>query len=366
MGVKRIEIAMAINGTNARLNNPSTWSPSTLQLLDAVACALIAALMLVRSRASASGSYLIRGLAERDQHAWNLALLEREADLLRQRIETVSPKNRPHYTPKARFEILQIIRLRRWKLEVAAARFAIHPNTLRIWIKEMNQCGKAGRLFASPINKISEAGRWLVHQIRELCPEKEFGTRTIAMQFIRIGRQLSRSSVQRILREKKPRQPGTPAKPLSKQTDIPPYHILRPNQINQTWHLDLTTIDLILIRFYVAAVVDGYSRKLLVLKVYMDAPSTRQMLYLVTACVRSFGKPRFLVTDHGCQFRGKFKRALKKKPLGIEVAKGTKDRSKQFNGKVERFFKTFKLWQRLTLFARKINWIQRRLDIFRE
>jgi len=82
--------------------------------------------------------------------------------------------------------------------------------------------------------------------------------------------------------------------------------------------------------------------------------------------VKKFGKPRFLVTDHGCQFRGKFKRALKKKPLFIEVVKGTKDRSKQFNGKVERFFKTFKLWQRLTLFARDKNWIQSRLDVFRE
>jgi hypothetical protein len=50
---------------------------------------------------------------------------------------------------------------------------------------------------------------------------------------------------------------------------------------------------------------------------------------------------------------------------GIEVVKGAKDRSKQFNGKVERFFRTFKLWQRLTLFARKKDWIQRKLDIFR-
>jgi len=76
-------------------------------------------------------------------------------------------------------------------------------------------------------------------------------------------------------------------------------------------------------------------------------------------------KPRFLVTDHGCQFRGKFERAMARKPLQVDVVKGQKDRSKQFNGKVERFFKTFRLWQQLTLFARKKDWIQLKLDIFR-
>src|SRR3954462_13417717 len=96
-----------------------------------------------------------------------------------------------------------------------------------------------------------------------------------------------------------------------------------------------------LVRFYVAAVVDGCSRKLFALKVYKDAPATRNMIALVKSCAKTFGKPRFIVTDHGPQFRGKFKRTLNK-PLGIQVVKGNKDRSKQFNGKVERFFKTFR------------------------
>ncbi|HYG77644.1 MAG TPA: integrase core domain-containing protein [Planctomycetota bacterium] len=40
--------------------------------------------------------------------------------------------------------------------------------------------------------------------------------------------------------------------------------------------------------------------------------------------------------------------------------------TRQFNGKAERFFKTFRLWQRLTLFARREDWIQRRLDVYRD
>jgi hypothetical protein len=33
---------------------------------------------------------------------------------------------------------------------------------------------------------------------------------------------------------------------------------------------------------------------------------------------------------------------------------------------VTRFFKTLRLWERLTLFARRVEWIQRRLDAYRE
>jgi transposase InsO family protein len=45
--------------------------------------------------------------------------------------------------------------------------------------------------------------------------------------------------------------------------------------------------------------------------------------------------------------RRRFKSALKKRK--VDLLKGGKDRSKQFNGKCERFFKMFKLWRRLTL-----------------
>jgi transposase InsO family protein len=139
---------------------------------------------------------------------------------------------------------------------------------------------------------------------------------------------------------------------------------LRPETVNRVWPLDLTTVDLLFVRFYVVAVVDGFSRKLLALRVYKDAPASRNMIALVKNTVKRFGTPRFIVTDHGCQFRTEFKRFLKK--LKIDLVKGCKDRSKQFNGKCERFFKTFKLWQRLTvLFAGKDH-IQRKLDIFRE
>src|ERR1043165_2496864 len=87
---------------------------------------------------------------------------------------------------------------------------------------------------AAPFNKISGRVRWLVHEIRRLCPERKFGTRSIAMRLIRAGVQLSRASVQRILREKPPKPP-TPRLLNSEQSV--PHTILRPAAINRTWHL---------------------------------------------------------------------------------------------------------------------------------
>ena len=113
-----------------------------------------------------------------------------------------------------------------------------------------------------------------------------------------------------------------------------------------------------------AAIVDGFSRKLLALKVYKDAPATRNMIALVKVCVKTFGTPRFVVTDHGCQFRAWFKAAMEL--MEIEVVKGRRGRAAQFNGKCERFVKTFKIWQRATLFAWKLDWIQRRLNVYRQ
>lgn len=147
---------------------------------------------------------------------------------------------------------------------------------------------------------------------------------------------------------------------------MPPFHLLRPARINRVWHLDLTTFEFLWIRFYIAALLDGFSRKLLALRVYRDAPTTDDMLRLVKRPVRNYGAPPVLITDHGCQFRKRFQRSLKES-RGITVVKGRpeKERACRFNGKAERFFKTLKLWQRLTLFAWKISSIQRQLDIYR-
>jgi transposase InsO family protein len=344
-----------------------TWPRPVRQAIDAIAVALGAVLMLVRARAAESLSPLVRAFADRDVIFQDRELLRREADILRSRDADTPPQRRSHYPPESRLAILQLMRLRHWTVEQTAKRFALHTNTIRHWLKEFNQSPTAP-LFtgAAPFNKLSQAAQWLVHEVRALCPEPEFGTRQIAARIVRAGIKLSRSSAQRILRKPKPPKPPAPAKaaPLEQKSEAAvPYHILRPTKPNRTWHLDLATIDILWMRFYVAALLDGYSRKLLGLSVYRNAPKTSNMLVLFRAAVRRFGKPRFLVTDHGTQFRSRFRQAVKR--MKVALVKG-RVRSCQFNGKAERFFKTFRIWQRVTLFAWPTRSIQRKLDIYRD
>jgi transposase len=302
----------------------AVWPASIRRAVDSIAVMLMQVYMIARGRAASSASPVVRTLAGRDEEAWKLAIREREVGVFRRRIEAMPPHSRPHFLDEDRFEVLQLMRLRGLSMKQAAERYVLHSNTIRGWIRQFRTGHDVGAFFGrAPFNKISDAGRWLVHEIRRLCPEREFGTRSIAMAIVRAGIQLSRSSVQRILREKKCVAPA-PSKPASIKdpAKVEPHHILRPEKPNRTWHIDLMTIDFFWVRFYVAVVLDGFSRKLLGLCVFRDAPASMDVWRLMKTCMAEFGVPRFLVTDHGCQFRTWFRRLVEKR--GIALVKGRK------------------------------------------
>jgi transposase InsO family protein len=286
------------------------------------------------------------------------------------RIGAMNSQRRPDVLPGDRFEVLRIMRLMGWSAQQAATRFVLHVNTIRDWKRKFLKREDVGGFFGpAPFNKLNEAVRWLVHEMRRMCPHLALGTRTIARMIVQAGLRISRSSVQRILREEPPKKrvrravaPGG--------TDTIPYNVLAPRQTNRTWHLDLTVVTVLWCQFHIAALMDGFSRKLLTLRVFARTPTWKMMAALVRQAIIIYGKPRFLVTDHGCQFRRRFRKAVKQ-GLGIQPVRG-KVRSWTFNGKVERFFRTMKLWWRLSLFpwaydklgmARKM---QVRLDIFQD
>ena len=80
-----------------------------------------------------------------------------------------------------------------------------------------------------------------------------------------------------------------------------------------------------------------------------------------------FGTPRFIITDHGSQFGETFAKLVLGLNFGIDVVRGPA-RHPEFNGKVERLFRTLKLWQRVAcaLCIPNHNGIQLYLDRFRE
>jgi hypothetical protein len=78
---------------------------------------------------------------------------------------------------------------------------------------------------------------------------------------------------------------------------------------------------------------------------------------------RKHGTPRFLITDHGGQFQKMFHNQIN--ALGIEHIL-CRVRSPAMNGKVERFFRTFKIWLVATLKPRDMKAFQRRLNSYRD
>ena len=83
------------------------------------------------------------------------------------------------------------------------------------------------------------------------------------------------------------------------------------------------------------------------------------MVRLVRSAVRTFGKPRFIICDHGGQFANRFTTTIEAD--GITIVKG-KVRQPSFNGKVERLFRTLRTWLRVAVLPISVRPLQRRLD----
>ncbi len=297
-------------------------STTVFRLVDSVAIAMSQAYQLARVRLASASSPVLRLMVDRDQALSEVALLQREIDIFRTQREQMPSHRRPDYSPEQRLAILQLRRMRGWNIRRTAERFVIHPNTLRLWIKAAEERNNSQLLAGTIVwNKLDDAVSWTVHELRRLCLEPEFGSRTLARYIIRAGIQVSRSSAQRILRESKPKYPPRRARPaMAKPAGTKPYHLLRPNYPNHVWHIDLLTLRLLWFRWTVVGILDGFSRKLLALHVYSRTPRARDIAALVRRKIKEYGKPRFIITDHGTQFRRTFHQTMKQ--LKIKHVRG--------------------------------------------
>jgi putative transposase len=318
---------------------------------------------LTRVRIASAGSPIQQLTIRRDNEATRACIQQRRADILCANRANAPPHRRFHFTASQRLEIIQLMRLADWNIEQTAANFVVHPNTIRAWIQAIEGNGRTALLDGAMMwNKIDDAVRWAVQELRSLFPEKEFGTRTIAGHLVRAGIQLSRSTVQRVLREPMLEKPPRKPRPAMKEpAGVKPHGLLKPKKTDHVWHSDITQIRVLWFTFFVAAILDGFSRKILALKVYRKTPCARNMGALVRNAAASHGSPKYIITDNGSQFRKQFGKAMRRQRI-CQIR--TRVRSPFLNGKIERFFRTFKLWQRLMLMAPTAGGIQRRLDGF--
>ena len=76
-------------------------------------------------------------------------------------------------------------------LKSTAERFVLHRNTSRSRIRSLGGKGQPNLLEGAAVwNRIDDAVRWAIHELRRLCPEPEFGTRSIARHVLRAGVQV--------------------------------------------------------------------------------------------------------------------------------------------------------------------------------
>lgn len=153
---------------------------------------------------------------------------------------------------------MQLAALRQWSAAYTAQRFGLHENTIRSWKKAMLKKGRAELLLGSPpLNRLGQSVRHTVQELRKLCPERDFGTRSIARHMVRAGIQISRASVRRILEEEliEPEHKGKIPKTAA---GLRPKHLLEPGGPHEVWHTDITEIRVLWKKFEIAAVLDGY------------------------------------------------------------------------------------------------------------
>lgn len=344
---------------------PWFTSTSTLKIIDSVAIVIAQAYQLARCRLASNASSTLRLIMERDELLTETEWLKRELEILRGQRADMAPKKRPEYSPEQRLAILQLMRQRDWSIAIVCKRFVLHPQSVWKWIRTAEKGDSSGALFPMVRwNRIDDAVRWAVHELRRLCPEPEMGTRTIARHLIRAGIQISRRSVQRILHETPPPAPKKARKsrpPMNLPVGAEPHGLLTPDNCNDVWHMDMMSLKVLWIHYTVVAILDGATRRLLCLHVYRKRPNTQQLLRLVRKSVRRYGTPRRLITDHGSEFQKQFKQGLK--DLSIKHIRGPV-RMPCFNGKIERFFRTLRIWQRSTWLLPNHQKLQKRLDRF--
>lgn len=279
----------------------------------------------------------VRLIAENQQLKTEVAMLREEMRIKDSRMAHILPENRPHYPPVERLAILALKASRGWNKAQAARAFIVTPETITRWLNRLEDDG-ADALVASPcpVNRFPDFVISLLQQLKSVCPS--MGKQRIADTLARAGLHLSPSTAARLLKKTVPsKKPppdadracsstgGTAAPSVAANAKQPskPKRVMTAKYPGHVWHVDLTAVPTCLgfwipwfphtwaqcwpFCFWIAVVVDHFSRKAVMVRCFRSNPSAQQVTdTLDIAIAAERATPKYIISDKGSQFREEY------------------------------------------------------------
>jgi len=246
--------------------------------------------------------------------------------------------------------------------------------TVASWLARIDEAGPQALVQTRrPINKFPEMVTHVVQKLKLACPV--LGKRKLAATLARAGLHLGATTLGRMLK-RFPAAPDLPTKPPAE----PKPRVVTADYPNHVWHVDLTVAP---IRgwwvpwlpwslpqawpygWWIAAVVDHYSRRVMHLDCFPNQPTSAEVQAFLAKTIRAVGTaPKYIVCDRGGQFDcPAFCRWCKRRKIKPRYGAVGKHGSIAV---IERFIRTLKEYLRTlpvvpderNAFARELQWFQ--------
>ena len=288
---------------------PKSWTKHVRTAMLHVISLAQYATAYTRSWAADSRNGRIRIKAENDRAQQKILLLREEMRIKDARMALISPHRRPYYPPTERMAILELRAARGWSRQQTADAFLVTAATITSWMNRLDEEGPDALVqLREPVNKFPEFVRYAVRLLKTLCPT--MGKAKIAQMLCRAGLHLGTTTVGRMLKE-----------PVASRSSDALYdgHVVTAKSPNHVWHTDLTALPIGAgfwcswlpfalpqrwpFCWWVAVVVDHYSRRVMGITVFKAEPSAVAVrTFLGRTIATSGSKPKHLICDKGSQF----------------------------------------------------------------
>jgi len=333
------------------------------------------AMIYTRSWAADSPNARVRLQADVDRLEQEVALLREEVRIKDTRADSIPAHRRPHYLPTERLAILELRAARGWSLAQTADVFGVSTATVASWGKRLDESGPAALVQSRvPVNKFPDFVRVIVQRLQTLCPR--LGKVKIAQVLARAGLHLGATTVARMRQDTD--KPPTAA---SRPEPMPAARRVTARSPNHVWHIDLTTVPTAAgawtswlpfalpmcwpFCWWLAVVVDHYSRRVMGIAVFKTQPSAEQVTAFLRRVVAHCGQtPKHLISDQGTQFVSRRMRRWCKR-RGIRQRFGAVGKPGSI-AVIERFIRTLKdeCLRRLPMIPLQRNSLLRELRCF--